>query len=98
MKVTLLSQSNIIMSRKRAVHKAGLGNVFSLTVKEQELVEEAKRYRLDIVGISATKRHGSGIVQMGDGWRLFYFGVHPIVSAQVGVGILTSAQVKDRVL
>ena len=40
----------------------GNWNVFTLTGKEMELVEEAKRYHLDIVRISSTKRRGSGIV------------------------------------
>ena len=39
-----------------------------------ELVEEAKRYHLDIAEISSTKRRGSGIVDLDDGWKLFYSG------------------------
>ena len=57
-----------------------------------ELVEEAKRYHLDIVGISSTKRHGSGIVDLDGRWKLFYSGPDPKMSAHVGVGILTSPQ------
>ena len=40
----------------------GNWNVSSLTGKEQELVCEAQQYRLDVVGISSTKRRGSGTV------------------------------------
>ena len=73
----------------------GNWNVRTLTGKEQELVEEAKRYHLDIVGISSTKRRGSGTVEMGGGWKLFYSGVDPTMSAQAGVGILTSPRLAD---
>ena len=51
-----------------------------------ELVEEAKRYRLDIVGISSTKRRGSGTVDLDGGWKLFYSGADPKMSARGGVG------------
>ena len=63
--------------------------------KELELVEEAKKYHLDIVGVSSTKRRGSGIVELGGGWKLFYSGVNPSMSAQAGVGILTNPQLSD---
>ena len=38
------------------------------------MVEEAKRYNLDIIGVSSTKRLGSGAVDLGGGWKLFYSG------------------------
>ena len=47
----------------------GNWNVSSLTGKEQELVCEAQQYRLDVVGISSTKRRGSGTVELNDGWK-----------------------------
>ena len=45
----------------------GNSNVSSLTGKEQELVCEAQQYRLDVVGISSTKRWGSGTVELKGG-------------------------------
>ena len=39
----------------------------SLTGKEIELVEEAKQYCLDIVGISSTKRCASATVDLDGG-------------------------------
>ena len=63
-----------------------------------ELVEEAKKYHLDIVGVSSTKRRGSGIVDLDGGWKLFYSSTDPSMSAQAGVGILTSPQLSDCVL
>jgi len=42
-------------------------NILTLTGKELELVEEAKRYHLDIVGVSSTKRRSSGTVYLDGG-------------------------------
>ena len=50
----------------------GNWNVLTLTGKEMELVEEAKKCHLDIVGVSSTKRRGSGIVDLNVGWKLFF--------------------------
>ena len=60
-----------------------------------ELVEEAKRYRLDVLGISSFQRLGSGTVDLDGGWKLFYSGADPKTSAHAGVGILTSLQMSD---
>ena len=42
----------------------GIWNILTLTGKELELVEEAMRYQLDILGVSSTKRRGSGTVDL----------------------------------
>ena len=78
-------------------HRLLLGrrNVLTLTGKELELVEEAKKYHLDIVGIFSAARRGSGIVDLDGGWKLFYLGADPSMSAQAGVEILTSPQLSD---
>ena len=60
----------------------GNWNILTLTGKELELVEEAKRYHLDIIGVSSTKRRGSGTVDLDGGWKLFYSGTDPSMSAQ----------------
>ena len=49
-------------------------NILTLTGKELELVEEAKWYYLDIIGVSSTKRRGSGTVDLDGGWKLVYSG------------------------
>ena len=76
----------------------GNWNVSSLTGKEQELVCEAQLYRLDIVGISLTKRRGSGTVELNGGWKIFYSGVDAATSAQAGVGLLVSPNVAECVV
>ena len=58
----------------------GNWNVSSLTGKEQELVCKAQQYRLDVVGISSTKRRGSGTVELNGGWKIFYSGVDAAMS------------------
>ena len=70
-------------------------NIITLTGKELELVEEAKRYHLDIIGVSSTELRGSGTVDLDGGWKLFYSGADPNMSAQAGVGILTSPRLSD---
>ena len=76
----------------------GNWNVSSLTGKEQELVCEAQQYRLDVVGISSTKRRGSGTVELNGGWKIFYSGVDAAMSAQAGVGLLVSPNIAECVV
>ena len=45
----------------------GSWNVLTLTGKEFELVEEAEKYYLKIVGVSSTKR-GCSVIANLDGW------------------------------
>jgi exonuclease III len=67
--------------------------------KEQELVEEAAKYRLDIVGVSETKLKGKGTRDLENGWKLFYSGlVDPQAHAHAGVGILTSPRMAEQVI
>ena len=72
-------------------------NISSLNGKECELVEEAKKYKLDIVGLSSTKRKGSGILDLNS-YKLFYSGCDPTTRAMAGVGILTSTRLAERVI
>ena len=73
----------------------GNWNILTLTGNELELVEEAKRYHHDIIGVSSTKRRGSGTVDLDGGWKLFYSGADSSMSTQAGVGILTSPRLSD---
>jgi exonuclease III len=92
------SANGHLQKRQRHGLKIGTWNLLSLTGKELELVEEVKRYRLDIVGLSSTKRRGSDQLDLPEGWKLFLSGVDPAMSAQAGVGILTSPWLADRVV
>ena len=73
-------------------------SVSSLTGKEQKLVCDAQQYRLDTVGISSTKRRGSGTVELNGGWKIFYSGVDAAMSAQAGVGLLVSPNMAECVV
>jgi len=44
-------------------------------------VEKAKRYHLDIAGVSSTKRRGCETVNMDGWWNLFYSKADSTVSA-----------------
>ena len=93
---SIRTRDNVAHSRVNH-HQLLLGNwnILSLIGKELELVEEAKRYHLDIIGVFSTKRRGSGTVDLDGGWKLFYSGADPSMSAQAGVGILTSPRLSD---
>ena len=65
---SILTRDNVAHSRVNH-HQLLLcnWNILTLTGKELELVEEAKRYHLDIIGVSSTKRRGSGTVDLDSG-------------------------------
>ena len=50
------------------------------------------------MGISPTKRRGSGTVELNGGWKIFYSGVDAAMSAQAGVGLLVSPDIAERVV
>ena len=90
------TQDNVAHSRVNH-HQLLLGNwnILTLTGKELELVEEAKPYHLNIIRVSSTKQRGFGTVDLDGGWKLFYSGADPSMSAQASVGILTSPRLSD---
>ena len=63
--------------------------------KQLALVEEAKRYHLNIVEVSSTKRCGFATVDLDGGWKLFYSGADPSMPAQAGVGIFNKPWLSD---
>ena len=91
---SICTRDNVAHSRVNH-HQLLLGNWNILTGKELKLVEEAKRYHLDIIRIFSTKRRGSGTVDLNGGWKLFFSGADPSMSAKAGVGILTRPRLSD---
>ena len=81
------TRDNVAHSRVNH-HQVLLGNwnILTLKGKDLELVEKAKRYNFDIIGVSSTKRRGCGTVDLDGGWKLFYSGADLSMSAQAGVG------------
>ena len=49
----------------------GAWNVRSLKGREEELLEEMEKYRLEIVGVSETKMKGNGSKAVGKGRCIF---------------------------
>jgi exonuclease III len=85
--------------QRRGYMDIGIWNVRSLGSKESELVEEAAKYRLDIVGVSESKLKGKGTRDLDNGWKLFYSGIDdPRAHAHAGVGILTSPRMAEQVI
>uniref|UniRef100_A0A8C6LTH4 Endonuclease/exonuclease/phosphatase domain-containing protein n=1 Tax=Nothobranchius furzeri TaxID=105023 RepID=A0A8C6LTH4_NOTFU len=66
----------------------GTWSVTSLAGKEQELVAEVERYRLDIVGLTSTHCIGSGTRDLERGWTLYFAGVAPGERRRAGVDFL----------
>ena len=50
------------------------------------------------MGISPTKRRGSGTAELNGGWKIFYSGVDAAMSAQAGVGLLVSPNMAECVV
>uniref|UniRef100_A0A8C6M0S1 Endonuclease/exonuclease/phosphatase domain-containing protein n=1 Tax=Nothobranchius furzeri TaxID=105023 RepID=A0A8C6M0S1_NOTFU len=86
----------------------GTWNVTSLAGKEQELVAEVERYRLDIVGLTSTHMWlgfqvayysiGSEIQVLERGWTLSFVGVAPGERQRAGVGFLLAPRLSACVL
>jgi len=72
----------------------GNWNITSFTGKEHELVDEAKQYSPDVVGISSTKCCDCSTVELDHGWKLIS-NDEPAQFAQAGVSILVSPQLAN---
>ena len=69
-------------------------NVRGLAGKENELIGEFKRENLDILGITETKKKGSGEIEMEGSHLLMYKGVNEDSRAKLGVGCIISKKYK----
>ncbi|KAK9752158.1 Endonuclease-reverse transcriptase [Popillia japonica] len=56
---------------------AGTWNITSLTGKEVEITKEMRKFKLDILGISETRKQGKGNIKLTDGYTLYYSGIEP---------------------
>ena len=57
--------------RSDDLYRIGAWNVRSLKGKEQELIEEMKRYILGVLGVSETRWKGSGAKSLDDCYVVF---------------------------
>ena len=65
----------------------GTWNVRSVNGKELELVEEVRKYKIDILGVTETKKKGQGVDNLGS-HTLIYSGVDINERARAGVALL----------
>lgn len=69
-----------------------------MTGKEVEIVEEMEKYKLAILGVSETKKKGSGQTNLDKGYVMRYSGVSRKVRAKEGVAIIMSEEVESKVI
>ena len=70
-------------------------NVRGSAGKGNELIGEFERENLDILGITETKKKGSGEMEMERGHLLIYKGVSGDSRSKVGVGCIINKNIKD---
>ena len=66
--------------------RIGTWNVRGINGKEVELIEEIKKYRIDLLGITETKKKGQ-FLETIDNYKIIYSGVNKTERAKAGVGI-----------
>ncbi|XP_014487631.1 PREDICTED: craniofacial development protein 2-like [Dinoponera quadriceps] len=77
--------------------RIGTWNVTLLTGKGVEIAEEMEKYKLAILGVSETKRKGSGQINLDKRHVMRYSGVSRNVRAKEGVAIIMSEAVENKV-
>lgn len=77
--------------------KLATWNVRGLSGKEHEIWEECKKYKIDILGITETKKKGQGMVLLQDHSMLIHSGIAQNQRAKAGVGCLISKEWAQKV-
>jgi len=83
---------NTARKRKKQTWKAntlriGSWNIISWTNKEQEVIMDLIKHRIDICGLSETKKKGKGSIRYQN-YILFYSGSNKNQRAHAGIGII----------
>lgn len=78
--------------------RIGTWNIRSLNDKEEELIEEFERSKLDILAITETKKKGNGIIELERGHILMYSGVNQETRAAEGVGCIIKEELRKSIL
>lgn len=77
--------------------KIGTWNLTSLRGKECELVQEMEEYKIQIMGISETKKCGKGKTKIAESCTMYYSGVDKDHRAKEGVGIVVTEEIEKRI-
>ncbi|KAK9687816.1 hypothetical protein QE152_g35987 [Popillia japonica] len=77
---------------------AGTWNITSLTGKEVEITKEMRKFKLDILGISETRKQGKGNIKLTDGYTLYYSGIEPGQRIKERVGIIVADWIDRRIV
>lgn len=78
-------------------HRIGTWNIRSINGKEKELIQEVKKYSMEILAITETKKKGEGETTIEE-YGLLYSGVEMNKTAQAGVGCVISPQYMKKLL
>jgi hypothetical protein len=78
--------------------KLATWNIRGLSGKENELIEECQKIKVDILGITETKKKGQGSIEVGNGYYLIYSGVPTNERAKAGVGCLINEKWRKKIL
>lgn len=76
--------------------RLGIWNIKTLSGKEIELVGEIKKYKIDIIGLSETKKKGNGITRLANGFTMIYSGVNMRERAKGGVALAMKEELFDQ--
>lgn len=74
----------------------GTWNIKTLNGKEEEIVDEMEKYRLNILGLSEVKRKGRGEKTLKKNYKLYYSGVTE-GRAKKGVGFIIKEDLENRI-
>lgn len=72
----------------------GTWNVRAINGKEIELLEEAKKYNIKVLGVTETKKKGQGVINLGS-HKLIYSGVNTMERAKAGVALLLTNDIYE---
>ena len=76
------------LAMKKRTTRISTWNLRSIKGKELELLGEIKKYNINILGITETKKKGQGHEDLGLGHKLIHSGVEFKDRAQAGVGLI----------
>lgn len=85
-------------NREKSVElKLGTWNIRTINGKEEEIVDEMKENGIYILGISETKKQGSGVIDLKNGYMLRYSGTKSGEARKEGVGFIGTYDMEKKI-